>query len=124
MSPIVSWTCPDGPQIPPQRLASPSVSYTCVEHPCAFGGLGLESPVAIGRISRQPHRLEVRFGLGTASKWHFFAFLEQAEHEPYEAETRPYPTREYHDLARTGRGSAAGCTAESRQENHDGSILL
>ena len=47
--------------------------------------------------------------LGTASKWHFFAFLE--------AET-PYPTPEYHNLARTGRGASRGCT-ESRQENHD-----
>ena len=58
--------------------------------------------MAIGRIFRRPHRLEVRFGprrLGTASKWHFFAFLE--------AET-PYPTPEYHDLARTGRGESPG----------------
>jgi len=47
--------------------------------------------------------------LGTASKWHFFAFLE--------AET-PYPTPEYHNLARTGRGASRGCTG-SRQENHD-----
>ena len=47
--------------------------------------------------------------LGTASKWHFFAFLE--------AET-PYPTPEYHDLARTGRGANLG-SAGSCQENHD-----
>ena len=47
--------------------------------------------------------------LGTASKWHFFAFLE--------AET-PYPTPEYHNLARTGRGASRGGTG-SRQENHD-----
>ena len=49
--------------------------------------------------------------LGTASKWHFFAFLE--------AET-PYPTPEYmyHDLARTGRGANLG-SAGSRWEDHD-----
>ena len=47
--------------------------------------------------------------LGTASKWHFFAFLE--------AET-PYPTPEYHNLARTGWGLSPGL-AESRQETHE-----
>ena len=47
--------------------------------------------------------------LGTASKCHFFAFLE--------AET-PYPTPEYHDLARTGRGANLG-PAGSRWEDHD-----
>ena len=36
-------------------------------------------------------------------------------------EETPYPIPEYHDLARTGRGSAAGCTG-SRQENHDSPI--
>ena len=49
----------------------------------------------------------------TASKSHFFAFLE--------AET-PYPTPEYHDLARTGRGANLG-SAGSCQEDHDWPII-
>ena len=105
----------------PYLVAHRSIRYsTCFESSGGYSG-GTGNFMLCRGVPAVSTQARSDLAPGTASKCHLFAFLE--------AET-PYPTSEYHDLARTGRRSAAGAASPAcrvagalgavrKTENHD-----